>query len=198
MLTRWLKQRSRLAQCLVAVLILIVCLLGGLEAIVSYGPKVVHAQTQWRSTIRAKLAVAKAWAQQEEAVTQRAVKLDAAPVWQQFYVSSKANSVGTQVERHMATLLNSVGVTTVAFDGTISSQLGSIRVDGVKLTASLTADQLRLICAGLHSHVPYLRLQRLQVSAPLIEASYENPTLTVNMEIVGFSTDSARAVEKST
>lgn len=187
MMTAWLQRQPAILQRLLAIMLFIAVASIVVDGVVEFGPKLLHLQAEWRVKVRKQLAASRAWVQSEEALTKQAAAMKQASVWTQFYAAKENAPVAAQVQQDVTSILNSLGLTTVALDKPISSDLQTIHVDGVKLTVNLTVDQLRLVCAALHSHVPYLRLQRLQVLSPQTETHYENPPMAVTMEIAGFS-----------
>lgn len=186
-LAQFIERQPREAQRLFAITLL-TCMLG---SIVLFAVRVVpwsmHVQSRWRAQVSTQLAAARGWIDNADAVKRRERVAESAAIWRQFYVAHDGMSVKDAIQRDVTSLFNAAGGTGLNVEGFDEVGKEGVESHGVRATASLTADQLRTLFEQMRGHAPYLRMQRIQVTAPQIESHYQNPVLLVVVDVVGYS-----------
>lgn len=160
-------------------------------------PSLLQSQSIWRHAARSELATLRGWESLASVLVERRTELDRAEIWKQFHVIGQGMSAGDTIQQE----INAVFSKAVSYGVTIQPieliTMDGVVVAGVRATLSIDTEQLRTILAALRSHTPYLRLQRMDVTATQVKASYENPSMLVVMDVVGFFQAAAAAESSS-
>jgi hypothetical protein len=147
---------------------------------------IAGSQDQWRASVQAALADDRGHAKALPDFKARLKALPTAPVWQKFYDVSTSDG-SSLVQQDVTSLCSSIGVTTQSLVALRAQDEQSLIKHGVRLTATLTVDQLRSLAASLRNHQKYLRTERLIVEAPQVQSADQNPALNVTLDVFGYS-----------
>jgi hypothetical protein len=152
---------------------------------------VITSQSDWRESTTTELARARGHAQLLEAVRKQVDELPSAPLWQRFYVVGAGESISGAVHKDVTELCMTAGLNSQSITPLPSEKLGAMTRQPVRLVAMGTSDRLQAFLARLREHPRYLRVDRLNVSAPQLQGADQNPVLTVTMDIAGYAASMA-------
>lgn len=150
---------------------------------------ILVSQSQWRTDVRRELARARGRADSEPALRQRLEALPAARVWGKFFAVPKGQDVGALVQRDVMAVGATAGVVVQAVTSIPRVEEAGLAGYGVRFTVSMTADQVRKFMDALRGNAHYLRVERLGVTAPQLQQPDQNASLTVTMEVYGYTRD---------
>ena len=114
--------------------------------------------------------------------------LDAAaksPRWGRFYNVPKAADATLQLETDLRSLI-AIPNQPTSMIAESPSPLGSLTRVSVKISLSVTIDQLSDLLGRLHQHPRLLKIESLAVQSPESQIVDTNPPLAVQAEISGF------------
>lgn len=114
------------------------------------------------------------------------------PRWAKLYDSQKATQAVLQLETDIRGMLSPPSQVTSMIAEPATTQ-GSLTRIAVKITLSLTIDQLTEALGHLNEHARFLKIESLTVQAPDNQALDSNPVLSVQAEIAGFMLTPAAA-----
>lgn len=157
----------------------------------------VHSQSQWRSRARAELAEARGRGMLIRSLREQLTALPQAPVLTLLYYAKKAE-LSAAVSLDVAQIAAATGVTLQTTTPLPDVHEGELISSGVRVTAAMTADQLRHFAERLRSHQRLLRVQRLTITSPQVQAADQNAAVTVWLDVWGYSkvTDSSAPPSK--
>lgn len=182
---RILRQHAIMRRALAVLLVFLMLLVVWIAVIVP-ARALALSQTRWRIQARHHLAGDKGRASAESALREQLRALPGAPVWSRFYPSRGA-SADTALRTDLMRLTASAGVTVQSLATLPTEEDGALRRHGMRIDASMTIGQLEHLATELHTHARYLRVERLTISAPIVQAPHTNPTLVVRMVVYGYS-----------
>jgi type II secretory pathway component PulM len=107
------------------------------------------------------------------------------PRWARFYDSQKATQATLQLETDLRAIVSPPNQIASMIAEPATTQ-GSLTRLAVKITLSLSIDQLTEILGRLNQHARFLKIESLTVQAPDYQIVDSNPVLSVQAEIVGF------------
>ncbi len=148
---------------------------------------IAGSQGQWRGSVQDTLADDRGHEKVLADLKSRLDALPAAPVWQKFYEFAAGGDGSSLVQQDVTSLCSAIGVTTQSVVALRAQTEQGLMKHGVRLTATLTVDQLRSFAATLRNHQKYLRTERLTVDAPQVQSADQNPALTITLEVFGYS-----------
>jgi Tfp pilus assembly protein PilO len=151
---------------------------------------VATSQGQWRAQVRAELARVRGHAQALAALREDVAKLPSQPVWQRFYAQN-GPSVGAALQQDLTTLGAAAGFSEQSITPLPTQARGQLTAYSVRLMASGTIDQLQAFVVGVRGHPRYLRLERLTITAPQVQAKEQNAILSFTLDIDGFAREPA-------
>jgi hypothetical protein len=166
---------------------LLVAALGVWLGIVAPLRTLALSQGHWRSGARTALARARAEAALGPAVQALVQTLPSAAVWQRLYQGQNDAAADSGLRQDLSSLLTNSGAKTDSLTMLPQLRQGPLTRHGVRISASLSIDQLRAFLTALRSHARYLRIEHLNVTAPLNQPPDTNPSLTIKADIYGFS-----------
>jgi hypothetical protein len=107
------------------------------------------------------------------------------PRWTRFYESRKPEQAVLQLETDLQELLKSPNNPTsmIAQPASMRGALTRVRV---KITLTMTIDQLAQTLARIGSYSKQLQIESLTIQAPDYQAVDSNPNLSIQAEIAGF------------
>ena len=147
----------------------------------------VESQQRWRSETQRQLARDRGQALHEKAVRQSLEALPSAKIWRQFYAGTSRAEVSRFIEQHLARISAAASVEFESATPLPTVEDDALPSVGVRLKAvGVSAEQLRALLAALRAHEPYLRVERLTVSAPLMQSAERNPPLEVTLDVAGY------------
>ena len=186
-ITAYLQRQSQSIQRVMAVLLLtlVICVIGGVVGVLL--PQFYASQGQWRMTAHRELGQLRGLLANANNVNAKQGQLKADVIWKEFYTASDSSEATATIQRDVTSVLNVAGAVNVSSQPLESATLPNLGVHGVRAAASLDIEQLRVVMLALRAHVPYLRLQGIQVTAPQVEARNENPTLLAVLDVVGYT-----------
>ena len=111
--------------------------------------------------------------------------LGTSPRWTRFYETQKADKAVLQLQSDLREVFKAPNNPTsmTAVPVVVEGPLTRI---ATKVTLSLTIDQLTESLARLRSRAQFLRIENLTIQAPDYQVADTNPTLSIQVEIVGF------------
>jgi hypothetical protein len=142
-------------------------------------------QQGWREDAKSKLARAKGTASQSAELDRQLELLPSAGIWSKFYIVDSAGAAASAIQMDVGALLNAVHAAVQSMTPLRSAEAVQSTTVGLRVSASMTIDQLKSFLQSLSSHPRYLRVDRLRVNAPLSQTPNTNTVLTVTLEIVG-------------
>jgi hypothetical protein len=107
------------------------------------------------------------------------------PRWARLYDSQKATQAALQLETDLRAIVSTPNQVTSMIAEPATTQ-GDLTRIAVKITLSLSIDQLTEILGRLNRHSRFLKMESLIVQAPDYQVVDSNPVLSVQAEIVGF------------
>jgi hypothetical protein len=170
--------------CAVVTLVVTLLVASGLVYAIGW---IATSQARWRAETGERLVQLRSRAATIPSLRDSLATVDDAPVWNRFYRVAVGADGGGLVHRDVAALCSEVGATVLSAKPLPSRDELGIAKHGVRISASMTADQLRDIVVRLRERVPYLRVEELIVTAPQNQAPDANPILTVTMELFGYA-----------
>jgi hypothetical protein len=179
--------RSPVQRRVLAVVMLVVALGLIWEAILVPLVWVVGSQNEWRTDVRHNLARALGRAASEPALRHRAKSLSSEPVWRGFYDAPKGQDATALVQRDVMNVGTVTGVKVQVVTPVPKVEEAGLTGYGVRFTTTLSVDQLKKFMDALRANAGYLRVERLTITAPQVQRSDQNASLTVTMEVYGFS-----------
>lgn len=185
-LTDHILRQHAITRRALAVLLVFLTLVVARIAVIAPARALVLSQARWRTQARHRLAGDKGRASAEGTVREQLHALPGAPVWKRFYPSRGA-SPDTALRGDLMRLTTSAGVTGQSFATLPTDEEGALRRHGIQIGASMTIDQLERLATELHSQSRYLRVERLTISAPIVQTPHTNPALVVRMVVYGYS-----------
>jgi Tfp pilus assembly protein PilO len=147
----------------------------------------IASQDEWRAQVRAELSHSKGRAALEPMLRKQLESLPTAAVWSALYTVAGETDADALVQRDLMALGVSSGVTVQVVTPLPKVEVAELTGHGVRFTVSTTADHLRSFAGALRGNPRYLRVERLAITAPQIQAVDENPQLTVTMDVYGYS-----------
>ena len=148
---------------------------------------IAGSQDQWRGSVQDTLADDRGHEKVLADLKSRLEALPAAPVWEKFYEVAAGGDGSSLVQQDVTSLCSAMGVTTQSVVALRAQTEQGLMKHGVRLTATLTVDQLRSFAATLRNHQKYLRTERLTVDAPQVQSADQNPALTITLDVFGYS-----------
>jgi hypothetical protein len=148
---------------------------------------VTTSQDEWRDETRTTLARARGHATSLDSLQKQVDALPAAPVWARFYGTGGAEGSGAAVQQDVATLCAAAGLENPAISALPAEKSGALTRFTIRVATTGSAERLKVFLAKLREQPHYLRVDRLNVSAPQAQSSDQNPVLTINMDIAGFA-----------
>lgn len=160
-------------------------------------PWLLNLQSHWRLSAGSQLAKARGWIQHTDTIHQRETALASAAVWEQFYAAREGATPRDRIQHDVTAMVTDSGAGGPDFEMIESRDETVLETYAVKVTASFTAGQLQSVLAALRAHSPYLRVQRIEVTAPQLEAHYQNPILLVVIEVAGYAIKAPQVLPRS-
>ena len=154
------------------------------------------SQTEWRARVREDLATSRGNVALAPQLQKQLLEVRGAAVWQAFYATRDGRDAATQMQRDLTTLAAAAGVGPPTFASLSDRDQPEYLGRGVRLSASMTAAQLRAFSAALRASTHFLRVEHFSASAPQVQAKNENPPLAVTMEVYGYSQASLYAARR--
>jgi hypothetical protein len=133
------------------------------------------------------LARALGKAASEPVLRTRASSVSNEPIWAKLYEVPEGQDGTTLVQRDVMRAGTDAGVKVQAVVPVPKIEEAGLIGYGVRITTTLSADQLKKLADALRANGGYLRVERLTIEAPQIQPADQNASLTVVMEIYGFS-----------
>lgn len=121
-------------------------------------------------------------AQIQAALTQ----LDNSTRWTRFYQSDKPEQAVLQLETDIRGIFQAPNNLT-SMTAQPMEKKGPVTRLAVKVTLSITIDQLSEALGRLNSHARLLQIGNLAIQSPDFQPSDGNPTLSIQTEIMGFN-----------
>lgn len=182
-----LSARSPAQRHVLAVVMLVAAI--GLVWGVILGPLVwvVGSQAEWRTEVRRDLARGLGKAASESVLRQRAASFATEAVWSKFYSAPKGQDVTALIQRDVLAAGTATGVQVQAVLPVPKVEEVGLAGYGVRFTTTASVDQLKKFTDALRANAGYLRVERLTVTAPQVQRADQNASLTVTMEVYGFS-----------
>jgi len=178
----WPRTQRRLTA--VALLIALVAVTDGF--IIPTVSTAIGSQDVWRLRARRELARDRGKAQIGSALQQSAEHYPEAPIWQVFYAASEPAKLAGKVEQDVRSIAAAANVFVKVQSAPRTDSDGMAGSHGVRVNASMTIQELRAFATALRSQTHYLRVVRLVVRAPIIQAPDQNPKLDVTLDVYGF------------
>jgi type II secretion system (T2SS) protein M len=184
-------------QQLLAALLFVLCL--GCFWTLMFGPLLwlFQAQQVWRGEMQNMLAADRGWIAQQSHLDRERADAKSAPMWRRFYAMTVANDLSGEVQRDAMGLLGSMGAGVEKVEALPVAVSHDLNRGGVRLSASLTIEQLTRLLRLLKSHEPYLRVERLQVKAPQVQETQSNAALSVTLEVFGYGASGSGLLRKT-
>lgn len=156
-----------------------------------------RAQAGWRADALQELARGKALIEISTTVDEQSEELSASALWAKLYEDSGDGAASGRLQADVSEIVSSAGVdlqSMVPMTVVFGPELDEI---GVRLTASMTIDQLKSLLAATLRHPRYLRIGYLAISAPQSQSATVNPQLSVTLEVVGFRQAAGLSVRRT-
>jgi hypothetical protein len=144
-----------------------------------------ESQVEWRSQAYRTVSLARGSRQALAGVADQLQALPAAPIWTKFYAAETPGGGIAMLQADVSVLLDAARVGTQSLIPLRTETQQELPTIGVRLSASMTIEQLRSLLGSLAAHSRFLSIRHLSVSAPLVQDAQENAMLTVGMDIVG-------------
>lgn len=144
------------------------------------------AQQDWREATHGKLARYRTLVDNKGAIESALSTLQANVSWQGLYQAPEPVAASTALLSEFRALLDPQKVSIQSIQPMEAESLGPITRVGVRVSLSLTIDQLRSLLERMQSHAHALRADNVIVTAPQAHSPDENPQLLVHMEVSGF------------
>lgn len=170
-----------------AVLLVIMALVLMRFALIAPAHALMLSQGRWRTQAGQDLADAKGQASAEQTVRKQLSALPGAPVWNRFYPSGGADNPDAALRADVTGVMASAGTTVQSLAPLPTQEEGAISRHGLRLSASMTVDQLQRVVTDLRGQARYLRVERLTISAPIAQTPHTNPPVLVKMVVYGYS-----------
>jgi type II secretion system (T2SS) protein M len=122
---------------------------------------------------------------QDAAIQSTMATLGQSPRWARFYDSQKPDKAVLQLQTELREIFKAPNnPTSMTVQPTV--QKGSLTRLAVKITLSMTIDQLTESLGRLQAHARMLQIENLTIQAPDFQMRDTNPTLSIQAEIIGF------------
>jgi len=149
------------------------------------------SQQEWRTTSARSLARSRAIAASEAMTRDQVKSLPQSPLAAKFYVAGTNGAGANAFQADVRGMLGSVGAVAQTATPIATNKLGAISRLGLRVTTSMTIDQLKNFLARVDSHSRYMRIDQLDITAPSVQPRDQNPMLTVSMELAAFESERA-------
>ncbi len=144
-----------------------------------------RAQVSWRQETASTLAQAHGSKDDVDMQTQQLASLPAAPLWNKFYKVSKAGTGGPMLQTDVSSMLNLLQISVQSLTPLRTAEVNGLNSIGLRVTASMSVDQLKKLFVKIGDNARYLYVDRLRINAPPSQLPDQNATLTVVIEIYG-------------
>jgi hypothetical protein len=171
--------------------LLLALLLVWLMVIVPVG-MLATSQHEWRAQIVTQIARDRGIVKSANHIRELAGVVRDAPIRARLFEAG-AVAVDDQLQNDLRAALLQSGVEPTTFKVLPGASAKGLRQHRVEFSSIMTVDQLRSLYTALEQQRHYVRIERLQIEAPAVQQSAENPRLTLLMEARGFSLDGLNA-----
>lgn len=144
------------------------------------------SQDEWRTDVRHELARARGRAASEPQLRKRLSALSAAPAWNRFYKPAGTEDVSSLVQRDVMSLAAGSGVTLQTVVAAPKVKEAGLEGYGIRFSASMDAERLKKFMDAIRANTRYLRVERLNVTAPQSQHPEQNSALTLTAEVFGY------------
>jgi len=144
-----------------------------------------RSQLQWRDDAIATLAQARGSKTQAVVLSQQLKALPSAPIWNKFYSVGKPGTAGSVLQADVSGVLNSIHAGVQSLTPVRATEVDGLTAIGLRVSASMTVEQLKKFLAAAANHSHYLRVGHLRVNAPPAQMPDQNAMLTVTAEVYG-------------
>jgi hypothetical protein len=138
-----------------------------------------------RRTDLASLSRDRALLAQDPVIRSTLDRLAQSPRWARFYESQAPDKAVLQLETDLREIFKAPNNPT-SMTAQAVVQKGSLTRLAVKITLSMSIDQLTESLGRLQSHTQLLQIEELIIQAPDYQMRDTNPTLSIQAEVVGF------------
>jgi len=145
----------------------------------------ISSQSAWREQARRSLAQERGWKNAAAPWGELERQVQAAPIWQKFLEVPAGATPGAAAQRHVEDLFR--GELPPVIEALATRHVDGLTAYPVRVTTSMTIDQLKDILLSSHTHGAYLRVERLQVTAPQAQLPQQNARLQVNLDLVAYA-----------
>ena len=151
-----------------------------------------RAQADWRLDSTLTLARQRGIAEIEPLVRAQLEALPKLKMWRRFYRLNTDGSAVAAIQSDLSRALSASRARPQAFEPLALAAIGPLHPVGIRVSVSLTIDQLRdfLQQTGRLEH--FVRIAKLSINAPAVQAAQDNPPLMVVMDVVGFAVEGPR------
>jgi Tfp pilus assembly protein PilO len=153
---------------------------------------VAASQERWRLEVSTHLARDKGHAALEADIRAQLAALPAASAWNHFYKIAPGEDAQARLQRDVTSLCAAAGAVVQAVVPLPAADEHGLVRTGIRITTTVTADQLKALVGLIRDHPQYLRVEQLSVSAPQIQTAQQNPSLLVTLEVFGYSYPAGR------
>jgi hypothetical protein len=171
---------------LFALLLLIVVVAVVCQAIVLPVGQLILSQDAWRSGAVRQLGYDRGIVATGPRAREQLQQLQSAPSWRSLF---QDNPVGPndQLKTEVAQALSATGAATLHLTSLPAENAGGLRKYGLRVVATLDAGQLKNFLVALRTRAHYLRVERLSLTAPIVQSPNSNPPLQLKVDIFGYA-----------
>jgi hypothetical protein len=147
------------------------------------------SQQEWRAVTAREIARDRGLAQSAAQLHEISTAVNASPLLARLYEPSSGTAVTDQLQSELRDALVQSGVVPTTFKVLPGDLVGGLRAHRVEFASVMSVEQLRAFFLALAAQPHYVRVERLQLSAPQQQRSDENPPVNVLIEARGFALD---------
>ena len=196
--SEYLSSQPVVTRRLFALLLFIVVVAVGWQAVVFPMGQVLLSQNVWREGAVRRLGYSRGIVATESQAKDQLQKLHAAPIWHSLFQDGSAGA-SDQLKSEVAQALSTVGASALHLTTLPAENEGGLRKYGLRVVATLDAGQLKRFLDALRARAHYFRVEELSVTAPLMQSPNTNPALQLKADIFAYAvTGTADTVPVST
>ncbi len=188
-------QQTPAARRTLAALLLLAAATLAWQAVILPIREVLTSQHRWRIQALSALAIARGRAAEVPTLQRRLKALPDAPIWQRFYPDGDSANVGTAIREDITRYAAVAGVTVRSIAPSPATEPLGLKRLGVRISATMTIQQLTSFLTQLRESPRYLRVDALKVVAPQIQSPNGNERLLVQLQIFGYARPMVRGAK---
>jgi len=157
-----------------------------------------QGQVEWRQSVVQTLARQRGLARIESSLRTQLTTLPGLASWRRLYRMSAEGASVIALQSDVSNALVAAHARPQSFAPIAPTRTGPLTKAGLRVTASMTIDQLHEFLQQIEGLGHFVRIEHLTIVAPPIQPPRENPPLNVMLEAFGFATESAAVTAATT